>query len=397
VLSELRGRARRVLGHWSLPAQARAERNADRRGLEVADVGPAAAVTETMHWLERAQDHSRTADGGVARHYSLVDGWASSYPETTGYIVPTFIDVAKRAGNERYLARARRMLDWLIALQFPEGGFQGGLVDAVPRVPVTFNTGQILLGLAAGTSAFGTAYSEPMHRAAKWLVDTQDRDGCWRRHPTPFAARGEKAYETHVAWGLLEAAKISNERSYSDAALGNVTWALTKQAQNGWFGDCCLSDPSRPLTHTIGYVLRGINEAYAFTRAPHLLTAAQLTATALISAQRSDGSLPGRLDSNWQGTGDWTCLTGTVQVSHCWLQLFGWTTDDRYRTAACRANRFVRRTVHTNGPPETRGAVKGSFPVDAEYGTYQFLNWAAKFFVDANLLEQDVQKSTQLG
>ena len=395
MLAELRGRAGRILADWSLPAEARAERSRDRRGLGDADMGPAAAVSETMRWLERAQDHSRTADGGVARHYSLVDGWASSYPETTGYIVPTFIDFAQRTGNELYLARARRMLDWLVGIQFPEGGFQGGLVDSLPRVPVTFNTGQILFGLAAGTSAFGTAYSEPMHRAAKWLVDTQDRDGCWRRHPTPFAAKGEKAYETHVAWALLEAAKISNERLYADAALRNVSWALTKQAQNGWFADCCLSDPLRPLTHTIGYVLRGINEAYAFTHSANLLAAAELTASALANAQRSDGSLPGRLDATWKGSGDWTCLTGTVQVAHCWLQLFRWTHNDRYRNAALRANRFVRRTLHTDGSPDARGGVKGSFPVDAEYGTYQFLNWAAKFFVDSNLLEQDVHSANQ--
>lgn len=40
-----------------------------------------------------------------------------------------------------------------------------------------------------------------MRRAADWLVETQDADGCWRRHPTPFAEPGEKVYETHVAWG----------------------------------------------------------------------------------------------------------------------------------------------------------------------------------------------------
>jgi hypothetical protein len=39
------------------------------------------------------------------------------------------------------------------------------------------------------------------------------------------------------------------------------------------------------------------------------------------------------------------------------------------------------------GPPDVRGGVKGSFPVDGAYGPYEYLNWACKFFVDANLLE----------
>jgi hypothetical protein len=29
--------------------------------------------------------------------------------------------------------------------------------------------------------------------------------------------------------------------------------------------------------------------------------------------------------------------------------------------------RYVRRTVKIAGPPETRGAVKGAFPVDGQY------------------------------
>ena len=91
------------------------------------------------------------------------------------------------------------MLDWFTLIQFPEGGFQGGLVTHEPRIPVTFNTGQILLGLASGAVWFGEEkYLDAMHRAARWLAATQDADGCWRKFPTPFAAPGEKTYETHV-------------------------------------------------------------------------------------------------------------------------------------------------------------------------------------------------------
>ena len=36
---------------------------------------------------------------------------------------------------------------------------------------------------------------------------------------------------------------------------------------------------------------------------------------------------------------------------------------------------------------DTRGAIRGSFPIFGSYGQYQYLNWAAKFFVDANRLE----------
>ena len=72
------------------------------------------------------------------------------------------------------------MLDWLVKIQLGNGGFQGGLIDSEPVVPVTFNTGQILLGLAAGVREFSDQYRLAMCRAADWLVRTQDSDGCWR-------------------------------------------------------------------------------------------------------------------------------------------------------------------------------------------------------------------------
>ncbi len=111
-----------------------------------------------------------------------------------------------------------------------------------PVIPVTFNTGQILIGLANGVEEFGEVYSDAMCRAVDWLVATQDADECWSRNPTQFAAPGEKAYETHVAWGLFEAASIEPGKGYEKSALANVRWALMQQLNNGWFDKCCLSE-----------------------------------------------------------------------------------------------------------------------------------------------------------
>jgi glycosyltransferase involved in cell wall biosynthesis len=385
---------RAMRSYRTLPPAARAEQRRDRQGLYASDPGAERGIAEGIAWLCRAQDHSTTDDGGVARHYSLVTGWAASYPETTGYIVPTMLAYARLRGDEAVRHRARRMLDWLVSIQLPCGGFQGGLIDSQPIVPVTFNTGQILLGLAAGVREFGDEkYHQALRRAADWLVAAQDPDGCWRRYPSPFAKSGDKAYDTHAAWGLLEAARLEPGRPYAEAALANVRWALGSQRDNGWFDDCCLSDSSRPFTHTLGYVLRGILEAYRFGHDQSLLEAARKTADGLLTATSKDGFLPGRLDSDWRGTVSWACLTGTAQIAICWLMLFEETGDVRYWQAACAGNRYVRRTMRFEGPSETRGGVKGAFPVHGEYGQYEYLNWAVKFFIDANLLEQELQAS----
>jgi hypothetical protein len=379
-----------TIGYLQLPQAAKAERRIDASGLPPHDPGIARAIDEGVAWLGRAQDQSTSTDGGVARHYSLITGWGTSYPETTGYIIPTMLAYASLCGDETARCRAKRMLDWLVSIQFPNGGFQSSTIGARRVVPVTFNTGQILLWLASGAREFGQ-YREAMCRAADWLVSTQDPDGCWRKHPTPSAVPGEKTYETHVAWGLLEAARLAPDKPYADAALANVRWALRWERDNGWFEQCCLTDPSQPLTHTLGYALRGIIEAYRFTRDEAILKAARKAADGLLTAIQEDGFLPGRLRPNWRGAVRWACLTGSAQIACCWLLLYQDTGEVAYRNAAFAANSYVRRTMKVDGSPETRGAIKGSFPVYGQYGPYQYLNWACKFFLDANMLERTVR------
>ncbi len=374
----------------ALPASAKAAAAGDRRSAP-SDPGIDHAVQAALEWLGGAQDNSASKDGGIARHYSLITGWGASYPETSGYIIPTLLRSQPGRTVQAHRDRGRRVLDWLVSIQLPGGGFQGGMIGQTPVVPVTFNTGQILIGLASGVAEFGGVYRSSMRAAADWLVQTQDADGAWRKNPTPFAAAGEKAYETHVAWGLLEAARVDPDRGYGEAAARNIAWALTKQRQNGWFADCCLNDPEHPLTHTIGYVLRGVIEGYRFNGDDTLLAAALTTAEGALSAVRPDGFLPGRLSSDWTPAAKWACLTGSVQIAHCWLLLYQINGDQKFRDAAFKANAYVRSRVSVAGPLETRGGVKGSFPVSGDYGRFEYLNWACKFFIDSNLLEQEVR------
>jgi hypothetical protein len=390
-MRELLSWTRSLRAHLRLPSAAKAEYHRDRRQDLGEDPGIDRAIDAATGWLCRAQDYSVSHDGGVAGHYSLVSGWGTSYPETTGYIIPTVLMVARHRQDEALRARARQMLDWLAGIQLPDGGFQGGLIGDKPVVPVAFNTGQILVGLASGVHEFGEVYRSSLRAAAEWLVVNQDPDGCWRKHSSPFATPGERAYQTHIGWGLLEAARVDPNPAYVDAALRSVHWALAQQSPNGWFAKCCLNDATQPLTHTLGYALRGAIEAYRFSGQKSLLDASRKTAEGLHGALRADGFLPGRLDAQWRGTVRWACLTGTVQVAHCWLQLYEATGDRRFRDAAFAANHYVRSTLRLDGPPETRG-VKGSFPVSGGYQQYRYPNWACKFFIDANLLEKETRE-----
>lgn len=379
---------RAAYGYLREPRHVRGAIKRDHQGLQLDDPGPEAVIDAGLEWLIRAQRCSATRDGGVARHYHLRNGWGSSYPETTGYIIPTMLEGQRLFPDRQYLRRSKEMLEWLRSIQFDSGAFQGGVVDQLPRVPVTFNTGQILLGLAAGTGEFGEPYASSAAAAADWLVQTQVESGAWPSNPSPFAHPGVKVYDTHVAWGLLEAARVlPRAQAYGEAALKNVEWALSHQNSVGWFAQCDLQDNTRPLTHTLGYALRGVIEAARFTGEDTLWSSASRTAAGLLTALGDDGYLPGRLTEEWKPAVSWSCLTGTSQIAHCWILLYNATGESRYLDGAQRANRFVRRTISLGGGPDVRGGVKGSFPVDGGYGPLQILNWATKFTIDANLAE----------
>lgn len=93
-------------------------------------------------WLAAAQD--ATSDGGVSALYSVRTGWDVSYPETTGYIIPTLLNYSRLTGQDTWRERAIRMADWLLSIQLSDGAFPQ---RTDPVTPLVFDTGQIIFGL----------------------------------------------------------------------------------------------------------------------------------------------------------------------------------------------------------------------------------------------------------
>ena len=123
-----------------------------------------------IDWLCRAQDaRNDAADaGGVSAGWSFEDGWLPSYPETSGYIVETFIAAAGALGRPELLDRANRIVDWELSIQHPDGAFPGHFGEPGSQ-PVIFNTGQIMHGMLAGYLQLGRREClESAVRAGHW-------------------------------------------------------------------------------------------------------------------------------------------------------------------------------------------------------------------------------------
>ncbi len=337
-------------------------------------------------WLKRAQD--ATGNGGVAQTWLVRYGkWAPAYPETTGYIIPTFYRYAALAGDADARARARRMADWEIEIQHPTGGVLAGALGDSDQ-PTVFNTGQVIFGWVRAFEEEGDErYREAAVRAATWLCDIMDDDGCWRRFGSPLTGKQINTYNTRSAWGLARAHQITGETRFLDAAVRNCEWALTQALPNGWLQNNCLQDNEQPFTHTIAYAMRGLLEVGAYAGREDFLQAARTIGDAMVAGLPVSGKLPGRFDSAWRPTVTWSCLTGDCQLAINWSRLYQITGDALYRNAASRALRFVKSTQSLDGEnPNTRGGIKGSHPINGGYHPWQYPNWATKFYADALML-----------
>src|SRR5687768_11168341 len=166
-----------------------------------------------IEWICRAQD--ATPDGGVARSYAFVyqpffrcKGWVASYPETTGYIIPTLFDYARDSRREDLFGRAVKMTDWECDVQMSNGAVQGGTI-AQPASPAVFNTGQVIFGwVRAYQETRNPRYLESAVKAGNFLLSVQDDDGSWKKSLSDHASRtmASYTYNTRTAWALVELA-----------------------------------------------------------------------------------------------------------------------------------------------------------------------------------------------
>jgi len=340
-----------------------------------------------IDWLCRAQDVRRNKPdaGGVAAGWSFEDGWLPSYPETTGYIIETFIAAAEYLDRPELLDRAQRMIDWELSLQTRDGAFPGHFGETGSH-PVIFNQGQIMHGLVAGYTSFNRQDClEAGVRAAHWLVAQQDDDGCYRKYEHNGIPH---VYNTRAIWALAAMGVVANEAEFIAAARRNLDWALTQQTPRGWFAANAFLPDRHPFTHTIAYAIRGFIEVAVLLGEDRYLRAAERAAQGLMAKQRSDGWLAGTYDDGWTPTASYACVTGVAQMALCWLRLAQISGDGAYRDAAWRAIAYVKRTQRLeDNDPVVRGAIPGSAPIWGAYSRFEYPNWAAKFFADALMMD----------
>ena len=337
-------------------------------------------------WLACAQDAS--GDGGVIGRYSLAKGWSSSYPETTGYIVPTFLVLAQRL-DASYEERARNAVNFLLAVQLASGAFPAGEIGTNRTKPSPFNSAQIIHGLLAWHRHSGDAASlQAAHRAAQWLVSEQDGDGAWRRH---FYHEHPASYTTYLSCWLAELGSFCGETAYLHCAERNLDWVLgQRDTDTGWLDGAGFTPGEQQLRvadlHATAYTIAGLFATGKTLGRADAIAAAMHAASGVAAALERLGWLPGVMDHQWRARANSACLTGNAQMALVWMDIGEWTGEARWLGYARAALELVKLGQSLDSSnPRIRGAIPGCMPMWGWYNDGTYPNWAAKFFIDALL------------
>ena len=299
-------------GHATLVLGSRRDQSASKSPHEFSDRDHVSVAAE---WLCHAQDMS--GDGGVIGRYRLDQGWTSSYPETTGYIIPTFIQLAAVLGDD-FLDRASRCVEFLLGVQLENGAFPAGEIADNRTRPSTFNSAQIVHGLLAWHKKTGDPASlDAAFRACEWLVGTQDNDGAWRQY---YADARPTTYSAYMSCWLAELGVYKSDERFLASANRHLDWLLLQQDRDtGWFDRCGFTQELHDLrisdTHSIAYTLAGILRLSQLLERPEAMRAVQFAATGISNTLEQWDWLPGMLNWQWNASANSAALTGNAQLA----------------------------------------------------------------------------------
>ncbi|MBI2270823.1 MAG: glycoside hydrolase family 127 protein [Bacteroidetes bacterium] len=347
----------------------------------------------SINWIITAQKHSGSK--GISLAYSMKLGWLPAYPETTGYIINTFIEYYKFTNNEYYLNKAIELGNWEMDIQLPSGGTRVQHPDNTQAD--IFDTGMVLLGLTdLYKETKDKTYYDAACKAGDWLTDVQDNDGKWSTYSYKMIPH---TYHSKVAWALFKLYNISGDEKYKIAAEKNLGWIFSIRYPNGWYDYMGFDLQEQPYSHTVAYILQGFWGAYVLMDNQNPLKAKLYSEIVLFSDRIIDkyglqnektdmNILPGTFTNTWEAGDEYVCLTGNTQFSIVWYELYMLTDNEKYYTAATNLLNVVKKTQKMDGPDlPYKNAIAGSYPIWGNYHPNEYPNWAAKFFADALMLK----------
>jgi uncharacterized protein YyaL (SSP411 family) len=346
-----------------------------------------------LEFLMESIDHE---NGGSRAYFSRIlnprSGWSAMYPETSGYIIPTLILCSEKFNEDIYMIKATQMANWLLSIQFEDGGFPALLYNKNNLEKSIFNSAQILIGLVSIYKETGfEKYLIAILKCANWIITNQNIDGSW----TKFNYKKDftPSYYTRVAWPLLLVWELTYDDRIMIAANKTLQLIAKRKGENGFIKYSGFEKNSYAFTHTIAYVIRGFFESSQILNNNEYEEISVKWSEYLVSSFLLNGKLPGAYFDNNKKVGYYECLTGYCQLAIIWLKTYDLTNDARFKIGASLAIDRVSNLLPKKNFLYKKGGVQGSYPFFGRYYLFRQPNWATKFFIDAIILESGLIKS----
>ncbi len=360
---------------------------------------PERSLENIFSWIKTSFEVN--GDGGSSAYYKLGKGWKGSYPETTGYLIPTLYDYYYFTKNEEWKVMAKKAADWLLSIQHKEGGWQGLQVDEKCDLRV-FNTAMILDGLIEAYRVEGDKkYLDSAIRGFEWTLSKMDARGFFVENNVSDGGSFDTlviACLCMVYQYLPEADKVKYHSKIITALEGHVSL----QQENGIFKRCNFntSYKNTSLLHHIGYTLDGLLISAEILDDQKYYAVAKKTALKLLSKFEVSIELPAFTNDDWSSYKDLygmrssLCLTGYSQIAIVFLKIYKHDNDLRFLSAALKIIDIVGSIGNYSSMNKGISyGLAGSYPLHGNYQPYQFVNWAAKYHAEAVLLSLGKSKS----
>ena len=271
--------------------------------------------------------------------FPVSTGQNLSYPEVTGYIIPTLYN----AGEKEF---ALGLAKWLVSVQHDSGAF-----CAPDGIPYSFDTGQVLRGLLQVLEDMPEA-EESSRRACDWLL-------------TQILSSGEVTTPSTDMWDLPEGRKVSqNIHLYilpplaeAGRRLGKPEYTEAANRALAFYKKNWDLREFNTLSHFFGYVMEALCDLGETGLAKEGMVNIE-------SRQMLNGSIPAYSHVRW------VCTPGTAQLAIVWYKL-------GLRNRADAALRFLK------GVQNPGGGFFGSYGKGANYFPREEIPWAVKYFLDA--------------
>lgn len=284
-----------------------------------------------------------------------------SYPEVTGYYIPTLL----RWG---YRDLAYEYAKWLCSIQKSDGSWY----DTMDEAPYIFDSAQILKGLLSIQKLYPDKeeFNKAIIKGCDWILTYMTKEG---RLQTPTeTAWGNVATElihTYCLSPLVEASNVYKIKKYGEAAQ-KILQYYKKNYYNEILNFSMLS-------HFYAYVVEAMLDMGEVEIAKEAMRNME-------PYQKESGAVPAYKDV------DWVCSTGLFQLALIWFRLGNEVRGAKAFEYACKLQNETGGWYGSYISEENPREGNTYFP-DAE------ISWVIKYFLDAlyykNLCQFENQSS----